>query len=130
MTIAETLVKEVVSHTSVHSDQGRNFESSLLSEICRLLGVKMTCTTPLQPKSDDMVKRFNITLKAELSEFVDLNQRDWYEHVPLLMMAYQTVVHNTTGEPPAMTMMGRSLRLPISQFIGLPMEKGPLHKSE
>ena len=33
----------------IHTDQGTNFESKLFQEICRLLGLKKTRTTPLHP---------------------------------------------------------------------------------
>lgn len=98
--------------------------------MCRLLGVKKTRTTPLHPQSDGMVERFNRTLEAQLSKFVDQNQRDWDEHVPLLLMAYRTAVHDTTGVTPAKMMMGRDLRLPIDLFVGRPSEEVPVHKSE
>ena len=133
-TVAEILVREVVSRFGVplclHSDQGRNFESTVFSEMCRLLGVKKTRTTPLHPQSDGMVERFNRTLEAQLSKFVDQNQRDWDEHIPLLLMAYRTAVHDTTGVTPAKVMMGRDLRLPIDLFIGRPSGEVPVHKSE
>ena len=114
-TVAEILVREVVSRFEVplclHSDQGQNFESTVFSEMCRLLGVKKTHTTPLHPQSDGMVEMFNLTLKAQLSKFVDQNQRDWDEHIPLLLMAYHTAVHDTTGVTPAKVMMGRDYQL-------------------
>ena len=68
--------------------------------MCRLLGVKKIRTTPLHPQSDGMVERFNRTLEAQLSKFVDECQRDWNKYVPLLLMAYRTAVHDTTGETP------------------------------
>ena len=130
-TAAEILVREVVSRFGVpltlHSDQGRNFESTVFSEMCRLLGVRKTRTTPLHPQSDGMVDR---TLEAQLSKFVDHNQRDWDEHIPLLLMAYRTAAHDTTGITPAKVMMGRDLRLPIDLFIGRPSKEVPLHKSQ
>ena len=101
--VAEVLVKEVVSRfgvpLSLHSDQGRNFESAVFSEMCRLLGIGKTRTTPLHPQSDGMVERFNRTLEAQLSEFASDHQRDWDEHVPLLMMAYRTAVHLSILQP-------------------------------
>jgi hypothetical protein len=111
-TVADVLVKEVVSRFGVplvlHSDQGRNFESTVFAEMCRLLGIEKTRTTPLHPQSDGMVERFNRTLEAQLSKFVSENQKDWDHHLRLLMMAYRTSVHDTTGETPAMMMMGRA----------------------
>ena len=101
ITVAEILVKEVVSRYGVplvlHSDQGRNFESNVFAEMCRLLGIQKTRTTALHPQSDDMVERFNRTLEAQLAKFVSEHQRDWDHHLQLLMMAYRTSVHDTTG---------------------------------
>ena len=61
--VAEVVVKEVVSRYGVslvlHSDQGRNFESIVSAEMCRLLGIQKTRTTPLHPQSDGMVESFN-----------------------------------------------------------------------
>ena len=79
-TVAEILVREIISRFgapfSLHSDQGRNFESTVFSQMCQLLGVKKTRTTPLHPQSDGMVERFNRTLEAQLSKFVDQHPRD------------------------------------------------------
>ena len=36
----------------LHSDQGPNFESKVFAEVCRLLDIDKTCTTPLHPQSD------------------------------------------------------------------------------
>ena len=64
MTIAKCLVEEFFSRFGVpleiHSDQGRNFESSLFQEMCKLLQVRKTRTTPLHPQSDGMVERMNL----------------------------------------------------------------------
>lgn len=60
-TVAKVLVEQFVSRfgapIELHSDQGRNFESKVFSEICKLLGIKKTRTTPLHPQSDGMVQR-------------------------------------------------------------------------
>ncbi len=69
MTVAELLTsQECICRLGVplllHSDQGRNFESAVISEVCQLLGVKKTRTTPYHPQSDRMIKTFNRTLEA------------------------------------------------------------------
>ena len=55
----------------IHSDQGRQFESLLFSEMCQLLEIDKTCTTPYHPKSDGMVERFNKTLCSMLCVYID-----------------------------------------------------------
>ncbi len=56
--------------------------------MCRLLGMNKTRTTALHPQSDGMVERYNRTIEAQLAMFVEQHQRDWDQHVPLLLMAY------------------------------------------
>ena len=58
-TCAKILVQEVISSfgvpNQIHSDQGRQFESNLFAEICELLQIEKTRTTPYHPQSDGMV---------------------------------------------------------------------------
>jgi len=46
----------------LHSDQGRNFESSLVKELCEITGVHKTRTTPFHPRSDGLTERANGTI--------------------------------------------------------------------
>ena len=74
-TVAELLIKEVVCRFGVplliHSDQGRNFESAVFTEMCQLLGIQKIRTTAHHPQSDGMVERFNRTIEDQLAKFVD-----------------------------------------------------------
>ena len=100
-TVAKVLVNEMICQFGVplemHSDQGRNFESALFKEVCRLLGMTKTKTTPLHPQSDGMVERMNRTIEVQLSMFVQDHQRDWDEFIPLLMITYCSLNHDTTS---------------------------------
>lgn len=51
----------------LHSDQGRQYESILFQELCKLLEVKKTRATPLHPRSDGMMERMNKTINDMLS---------------------------------------------------------------
>ena len=53
-----------------------------------------------------------------LSKFVDENQKDWNLYLPLLMMAYRSSVHESTGFSPNEMMFGREVPLPLDLVIG------------
>jgi transposase InsO family protein len=61
----------------VHTDQGRNFQSSMFREVLKLLGVHQTRTCAFHPQSDGMVERANRTIEALLATVVQKDQRDW-----------------------------------------------------
>ena len=121
-TVANVVVREFISRFGVprqlHTDQGRNFESKLFQEMCRIMEIDKTRTTPLRPQSDGMVERFNRTLEAMLSKFVDGDQKNWDLYLPLLMMAYRSSVHESTGFSPNEMMLGREVLLPLDLVIG------------
>ena len=71
-----------------------------------------------------MVERLNRMLEAQLSIFVDDRQTDWDTYLPMLMMAYWTVVQESTRCSPA-RLFGRELKLPIDLVYGRPIEERP-----
>ena len=78
-TVAYLLVTErlfaglVVSCKFTLTKDACKFESVLFKEVCRLLHIEKTRTTPLHPQSNGMVERLNRSLEAMLSKFVQEN---------------------------------------------------------
>ena len=64
--VALRLISEIISRYGapyvIHTDQGTNFESKLIAELCKLYDIKKTRTTPYHPQSDGLVERLNRTL--------------------------------------------------------------------
>uniref|UniRef100_A0A3Q3NHK6 Gypsy retrotransposon integrase-like protein 1 n=1 Tax=Mastacembelus armatus TaxID=205130 RepID=A0A3Q3NHK6_9TELE len=106
----------------LHSDQGRNFESRVFGEVCQRLGVRKTRTTPLHPQSDGLVERFNRTLSTQLAILTSQHQKDWDQHLPLVLWAYRTAVQESSQCTPAVLMFGRELRTPVDLVFGAPPE--------
>ncbi|KAJ8006814.1 hypothetical protein DPEC_G00111130 [Dallia pectoralis] len=121
-TVAEALIGGIVSRfgvpQSIHTDQGRNFESRVFSELCRRLGVEKTRTTPLHPQSDGLVERFHRTMAQQLAIVTSKHQKDWDTHLPFILMAYRSAVQASTACSPALLMLGREMRTPVELRFG------------
>eukprot|EP00731_Ephydatia_muelleri_P036715 Em0310g4a len=128
VTVARVFVNEFVSRfgapTHLHTDQGRSFESSLIKELCQLMGIVKTRTTPYHPQSDGMIERFNRTLLSMLRMAAVDDESNWDLKLPCLMLAYRTSVHEATKHTPFSLMFGREVQLPIDVMFGLPTGSG------
>ena len=120
-TIAKVLTEEWVCRfgapRSIHSDQGRNFDSNLFRELCKLLHIHKSRTSPYHPQSDGMIERFNRTLLSMLSLFVGDNQLNWDTLLPYVMLAYRSSVHASTSFTPYKVLFGREMVLPIDIML-------------
>ena len=107
----------------LHSHQGRNFESRLIQEILKRLGIRKTITTPLHQQSYGMVERYVKTIEENLRKVVSNHQRDWDDRLPLFLLAYRASTHQTTGVTPANMVFGREPRLPCDLKFETPPDR-------
>ena len=101
----------------LHSDQGKQFESIVITELCQKLGILKTRATSYYPASDGQVERLNQTLIEVLSKYAEMNHRRWDDHLPLVLLAYNSSVHDSTSLSPAMMTYARELDLPADLFF-------------
>ncbi len=124
-TVATKLMDEMFCRFGVpdqlHSDQGRQFESDLVQELCRVLHIRKSRTTPYHPQSDGLVERLNRTLLSMMATTVRDHPEEWECHLPKLCMAYNTSVQPTTGFAPFSLMFGRKARIPLDVAFATPM---------
>ncbi|KAL6472418.1 hypothetical protein MHYP_G00186060 [Metynnis hypsauchen] len=122
ITVAKTLVKKYFIHyglpARIHSDQGRDFESQLIRELLRLLGVRKSRTTPYHPQGDPQPERFNHTLLSMLGTLPSTQKRQWSQYVARLVHAYNSTKNDATGYSPYFLMYGREARLPVDISFG------------
>ena len=100
---------------TIHTDQRRNFESTLFSETCRLLRITKTRTT-YRSSANGQVERYNRILLAMIRCYLDGQQKDWDEHIPLFGMAIRFTTNRNTGFIPNFLMLGREISLPDQLF--------------
>ena len=118
-TVTKILIDDFFVHYGIpeqlHSDQGSNFQSKIVTHLCKMLGIKISCTTPYHPQGDGMTERFNKTLISMLKILDPMQKPRWKEHVTVLVHAYNCTKHESTQY----SLFGRQPRLPIDVFLGL-----------
>ena len=124
-TVAQKLLDEIFCRFStpeqLHSDQGSQFESQLIAEVCKLMNIHKSCTTPYHPQGDGLVERFNQTLLDMLATTSHNHPLDWEDHIRKVCMAYNISEQATTAYSPLYLMFGRNALLPVD--IMFPTEK-------
>lgn len=122
-TTAKVLFEQFICHygfpSRLHSDQGRNFVSAVISELCDIARIDQSRTTPYHPEGNGMPERFNQTLLNMLGTLEDIQKQNWKAHVPALVHAYNSTRHESTGLSPHFLMFGRHPRLAVDAFLGL-----------
>lgn len=127
-TVAKCLWNDFMVHYGIperlHSDQGPDFESRLIKELCDVAGIKKSRTTPYHPRGNP-VERFNRTLLSMLGTLENKQKSKWKEYVRPLVHAFNCTRNEVTGFSPYELLFGRSPRLPIDLAFGLPVRDSP-----
>ncbi|KAL1254368.1 hypothetical protein QQF64_016597 [Cirrhinus molitorella] len=131
-TIAKALWENFIVHygfpSHLLSDQGRDFESHTIRELCALIGADKVRTTPYHPRGNP-VERFNRTLLSMLGTLEEKDKQHWRDFVKPLVHAYNCTRNDTTGYSPYELMFGRQAKLPIDLVFGInyPGERNKTH---
>lgn len=127
-TTAEAFVNGFAVHYGlplrIHTDQGRNFESKLIREMCAVLGIEKSHTTPYHPMGNGMTEKFNSTLISMLKTLEGEEKGNWKAHIAPLVHAYNATRHASTKHSPFFLMFGRQPRLPVDLVLGSPVAEG------
>ena len=100
--------------STIITDRGRQFESSLWNELTKLLGSKRARTTAYHPQSNGMVERFHCQLKATLK--AQPNSQAWMDSLPLVLLGIRTALKEDIHSSAAEMVYGTTLRLPGEFF--------------
>jgi hypothetical protein len=96
--------------TKVISDWGPQFVSGFMKELYSLLGIQGNPSTAYHPQTDGQTERTNREVKKYLRMFVNHQQDDWVDWLPLAEFAYNNTVHEATGQTPFFLNRGRHPR--------------------
>ena len=122
-TMAKALWDNFIIHyglpEKILSDQGRNFESQLVANHCKLMGTQKLWTSPYHPQTSSQCKRFNSTLIDMLGMLTLEKKSDWKNHIGALVHAYNCMQNSATGFSSYYLIYGRQPHLPVDVTLGL-----------
>ena len=107
----------------LHTDQGKNFGSELMLEVCRLLKIDKTRTSPYHPQGNGQVERHNRVIADVISKFCADNPRTWDKMLPYLSFIYNTTIHRTIQATPYSLVYGQECQYPIDLFYTKPHDE-------
>lgn len=93
--------------TEILTDQGKNFQSSIMKELCQQLGINQLRTTAYHPQTDGAVEKFNKTLGDMLTAHVANNPPQWDIQLDYCIACYNQTTHVSTKETPFYLLKGR-----------------------
>ena len=133
-TIAKKLYENYIcifgAPTKLHSDWEANFTSTVIAELCSLLGIQKSKMTPYCPQSNGKVERMHQTLIRMIGKFSDQKKVNWPVHLPEVIQAYNGIQSTITGYSPHYLMFGQRPRFPIDLYFPTSMgetEKFPVN---
>ena len=110
-TVARLLVDEIFYKFGIperiHSDQGRNFESKIVREICKRFDVRKSRTSPYHPEGNGQVERMNRTIYGLLRALEEEKRNKWHLYLQSLVFIYNCTPHSVTQFSPYFLFFGR-----------------------
>lgn len=116
--LAKLFLKHVFSKhglpTDIVSDRGVLFTSKFWRSLCSMLDIQQRLSTAYHPQTDGQTERTNQTLEQYLRIFVNYDQDDWEEWLPLAEFVYNNTPSDATGISPFFANKGFHPKLTLS----------------
>ena len=88
---ADTFLNEVWKlhglPSEIISDMDAKFSGEFFESLCKALGIKWQMSTAYHAQTDGQTERINQVLEGYLRNFVNYDQDDWYQMLPLAKYA-------------------------------------------
>ena len=103
----------------IHSDKGCSFDNEIMSHLYAMYRFDQSSTMPYNPCGNAPTERLNHTLIGLLKSLPKEQKSNWPLHLPLLVFAYNAMLHDTTGYQPYELMFGRKAPTMCNAWLGL-----------
>ena len=112
------------------SDQGKAFMGHIITHLCDLYGVQKLRTLPYHAQTNGQVERMNQTIIRMISKLEEDKKACWSEHLPELLLAYNTTRSTVTRYSPYYLLFGRRSRIPVDYLFPTLRDSPPQTKME
>ena len=129
-TVADVLYNHIFTRygppTSILSDRGQNFMSTLVNEVCKRFNVKRTLTSSYHPQTNSQAERYFSSLWQSLRAYC-LIQKQWDTFLPTILYAHRaTPSASSTHFTPSFLMHGREMKIPLETAL-VPAKTGKVN---
>ena len=105
-TVANALLQGVIFPHQILSGQGSQFWSDVMKVLTQSLGIKQLFALSYRPKTNNLTKRMNKTIKEIIIAYVDPLHQWWDQVLSFTMHTYNTSVHGSTRVSPLRAFYG------------------------
>ena len=82
------------------SDRGASFTSSIIEELCKILGVKQLWTMPYHPQTNGLVERSHQMIMCMIGKLGEDKKANWPSHLAEIVYAYNATRSAVTRYSP------------------------------
>jgi hypothetical protein len=116
MTVAKAFVEKIILKfgipLSILTDQGSNFMSDVIGNVCKILKIKGIKCTAYHPQTNGALERTHRVLVEYLRCFILEDQSNWDKWLPYATFVFNTTPHTSTGFTPHELLFGRKPNIP------------------
>ena len=95
------------------SDRGTSFTSSIIEELCKILGIQWLWTMPYHPQTNRLVERLHQMIMHMIGKLGEDKKANWPSHLAEIAHAYNSTQSMVTGYSPHYLIFGWWPRLPV-----------------
>ena len=101
------MTKHAYLPTTLITDKGTAFTSTIIAEITQILGITVKCATTKHPQTIGKLERTHASLKTKLKMACGEYRRQWHKYFPLAVLNHNTSYHASIGCEPTRVFHGR-----------------------
>ena len=114
--------------STITSDRGAQFTSSVFTQLAKTWGIKVITTTPYHPEANGLVERFHRRLKEALIALGAEEPNNWFWKLPCVMLSIRTTLKPDIGASPADLVYGEGLAVPGELLPSTPSSDDQLQR--